>query len=490
MTFRYQFRRATKAVAAANNPVLLSAEPGVETDTGAWKMGDGVTAWTSLPYQPRQTVLNVRDYGAVGDGTTDDTAALTSALTAATALGGSVAKAATVLIPPGEYRITSNVSVPANVTIRGAGIQSTVIAPVGAITGLTMNNYSRLEQLRVRGTTGPGVPVVAGSVGVNSAAASHHWVLDHVAIAYLEIGVVHTNCFITSLDTCVINACTTGLQISGANNNAVTVTGGEIAACVTGVDITSGSSGVGLRFIACCIEGNTGWGMSLAGAQYLISVLGSYFEANTSGHITVTGVTHALTVRNSSFVGDSPFCLKMTAGVESIIDGNSFASTNGAPVAISCGASVARTNIGTNYYLAPLTFVAATDYLGTDLRLFDASGIMAKQITLTLGSLILNGSGFPEASVTAPVGSIYQRTNGQLYYKETGTGNTGWLVTQFIKTATTAQLAAIGDAINTANKVIGRRVYNTTTNKPVYATGTAAGSVWNDAVGVLAHTPV
>jgi hypothetical protein len=42
----------------------------------------------------------------------------------------------------------------------------------------------------------------------------------------------------------------------------------------------------------------------------------------------------------------------------------------------------------------------------------------------------LTGAGTPEAAVTAPVGSMYLRTDGgantTLYVKETGTGNTGW----------------------------------------------------------------
>jgi hypothetical protein len=41
------------------------------------------------------------------------------------------------------------------------------------------------------------------------------------------------------------------------------------------------------------------------------------------------------------------------------------------------------------------------------------------------------GAGTPEGSVTAGVGSVYQRTNGgantSLYVKESGTGNTGWV---------------------------------------------------------------
>lgn len=48
------------------------------------------------------------------------------------------------------------------------------------------------------------------------------------------------------------------------------------------------------------------------------------------------------------------------------------------------------------------------------------------------GSVIWRcGAGTPEAAVTAPVGSLYTRTDGgantTLYVKESGTGNTGWV---------------------------------------------------------------
>lgn len=52
--------------------------------------------------------------------------------------------------------------------------------------------------------------------------------------------------------------------------------------------------------------------------------------------------------------------------------------------------------------------------------------------TLVLNGLSINtGTGTPEASVTAPVGSLYLRTDGgagtTFYVKESGTGNTGWV---------------------------------------------------------------
>lgn len=47
---KIQLRRGTAAEWAASNPVLLAGEMGWESDTGEFKVGDGVTAWSSRPY--------------------------------------------------------------------------------------------------------------------------------------------------------------------------------------------------------------------------------------------------------------------------------------------------------------------------------------------------------------------------------------------------------------------------------------------------------
>ena len=48
MAYRILFRRDTAANWATNNPVLSAGEPGFTTDTNIFKIGDGVTAWSSL----------------------------------------------------------------------------------------------------------------------------------------------------------------------------------------------------------------------------------------------------------------------------------------------------------------------------------------------------------------------------------------------------------------------------------------------------------
>lgn len=77
-----QHRTATAWTAA--NPTLASGEAGYETDTRREKIGDGVTAWNSLPY--------VAD--AVGAAASQAAAAQTAAITAASADATSKSNAA------------------------------------------------------------------------------------------------------------------------------------------------------------------------------------------------------------------------------------------------------------------------------------------------------------------------------------------------------------------------------------------------------------
>lgn len=46
----FVFRRNTAAAAALSNPILREGEGGFETDTGVFKIGDGVTHYNDLPY--------------------------------------------------------------------------------------------------------------------------------------------------------------------------------------------------------------------------------------------------------------------------------------------------------------------------------------------------------------------------------------------------------------------------------------------------------
>lgn len=69
---------------------------------------------TARPLKDRfADIANVKDFGAKGDGTTDDTVAIQSALLSGNSL---------VFLPAGHYKITAALTIPAGVTLEGTGI--------------------------------------------------------------------------------------------------------------------------------------------------------------------------------------------------------------------------------------------------------------------------------------------------------------------------------------------------------------------------------
>lgn len=51
MATRFLVRRDRSVNWTRDNPVLAQGEMALETDTKAWKMGDGITPWNSLAYR-------------------------------------------------------------------------------------------------------------------------------------------------------------------------------------------------------------------------------------------------------------------------------------------------------------------------------------------------------------------------------------------------------------------------------------------------------
>lgn len=59
-------RRNTAAAWTAGNAILLQGEPGLETDTGKLKIGDGVSDWANLPYFGAATTADLTDVTITG----------------------------------------------------------------------------------------------------------------------------------------------------------------------------------------------------------------------------------------------------------------------------------------------------------------------------------------------------------------------------------------------------------------------------------------
>lgn len=102
---------------------------------------------TSAHLAPRRNALDARDYGAVGDGSMNDTDAIQRTLDAAAQTGSEA------FLPPGTYLVSApGVTLAAGVTLRGAGESSIVFVANGTGTqAITLGSGSTVCDLKVDG---------------------------------------------------------------------------------------------------------------------------------------------------------------------------------------------------------------------------------------------------------------------------------------------------------------------------------------------------
>lgn len=130
-------------------------------------------------------IWDVTDYGALGNGTTDDTTAITNAIAAAQTAGGGV-----VFFPNGTYKITSVLAITpttsSSIVLKGEGERDSYILPAtsgqtavrfGAASpdpsGTQTNNisYCGMENLSISGTLLPS----ATAIGLQVTQGQHCW---------------------------------------------------------------------------------------------------------------------------------------------------------------------------------------------------------------------------------------------------------------------------------------------------------------------------
>ncbi|MHB8644410.1 MAG: glycosyl hydrolase family 28-related protein [Thermomicrobiales bacterium] len=111
----------SSATTATLPPAIATAAIGVPTPVPSSTTGTGSPA-VSVATTPGQQTLDVRQYGAMGNGTTDDTAAIQAAINALPAAGGAV------MFPPGTYIVapkkTVGIVIRSNLRLVGAGAAS------------------------------------------------------------------------------------------------------------------------------------------------------------------------------------------------------------------------------------------------------------------------------------------------------------------------------------------------------------------------------
>jgi len=122
-----------------SNDAIVAVETALGT-TGAFNflknannLSDVANTSASLANIGGQTLFqaDVKKYGAVGNGTTDDTTAIKAAISAAVAAGGGI-----VWLPSGAFKISSTITVNSPfVSIIGAGKAASILEPTAALNG-------------------------------------------------------------------------------------------------------------------------------------------------------------------------------------------------------------------------------------------------------------------------------------------------------------------------------------------------------------------
>ena len=82
--------------------------------------------------------LNIVDFGAIGDGTTDDTAAFIAALSAAAVSDSTT----TIFFPKGQYKLTGPISIGANITLTGSDATLRSSAPTTTLLSVVGSNVT------------------------------------------------------------------------------------------------------------------------------------------------------------------------------------------------------------------------------------------------------------------------------------------------------------------------------------------------------------
>ena len=274
----------------------------------------GTGATTRTVDAKLKDTVSVKDFGAVGDGVADDTAAIQAALNASS----------NIYLPSGTYKTTAPLLLNSNNIITGAGISSVIknTTNLPVIKSITPTG-SRIyfvggSNFKIEGNT---AGVVVGSIGLDMQNITYAtW--SNVWVNYIATGVRHGNGYSSYYNTyysCIITSCTNGIVNSQLGN--------ENRFIAIRIDATTGTSDTDCScnsYIACAIEQFTTGHLITGAAALAIRYIGSRLESTVS---LAVGISINSSAEQTSIV--SPyFTSTATPIVDNSITGTSILSTD------------------------------------------------------------------------------------------------------------------------------------------------------------------
>lgn len=205
--------------------------------------------------------INVRDYGAKGTGTDDDTTAVLAALAAA------VANDTNLYFPKGNYRVEKPLHLSTGITVCGDGISNTSINRTSVtpetIGGTSVNavfyvegGWNHISGLSITGVSGSTTSAVTGILfGSNIAAKGS---ITNVAVTWMQYGIRDlTGVFLYDFNNMQLVSCGTGVDLT-TNTQKTSLTFNQVYAANTGTAFDFNQ--VNYSVISSCAADNCNWG--------------------------------------------------------------------------------------------------------------------------------------------------------------------------------------------------------------------------------------
>ena len=384
-----------------------------------------------------QTV-SVTDFGAVGDGTTNDTAAIQAAITAATSAG------AELVFPAGTYKHTTALTFTCNV--QGYGMPR--IKSSGNIKSVIVtNSYGYFKGIRIE----PDGTGTTSNDGLTIAGGARTLFENVLVLSCGNDGIVFDS---TTNSNNIASLNNVQSRLNGRDGIRIALGGDNNACLLSNIDVSSNTANgitltgicVGTVFNNVAAQNNGAYGIAYLGATCRNNIGTAYLESNTTGDVYFDATAHT----NMLWLSNDGNTRLDSNGTNTILSASSGSTQryNFNKIDFSTFRIYNTVDVGQLEFSQPSDrqFAFTTTGSGSAFGSTFAKGAASAHSLSVEGSVlsttslypssptsnsqIISGAGSPEGAVTAIRGSLFMRNDGgagtSLYVKESGAGNTGW----------------------------------------------------------------
>lgn len=358
----------------------------------------------------KKGIYNVLDFGATGDGVTDDTEALQAAIDAAsTGWGG------TVYIPDSTYIISEPLVISGTngITVQGGSMTGSTIKNTGTSHALLIEDtpWFNIRDLYIEGDGGAYGAGSTNGYGI-IIDNSHNGVMQNLIVRYHEGGILSRNGMWNNrfYNVQLTQNLKNGMQFVADNtqDNTGQVNGIYISGCYLSHNGRNGIewAGSSLTLVGNVIESNKASGAMIGSVQSTNTatsfyITGNYFELNDSAQIKMVSSTSPYRAVISGIINGNYLYSNKTVGDTAMI----MHITNG-----SYDGSLKDVQIGMNYYYytgGHITYdvVLVGAHRTVDVQVTENSS--PDKIDMDAGNIILEG-----VKMTIPVSRAITAAGG------------------------------------------------------------------------------